>query len=88
MLNAQTITQNSEQKRGELQIHIKQTSIAIQEDAAKNKEFQDGIIMENKRLIEEMAKLKELVAVKEKEKIDLKSFYEKEKLDTQLKHEA
>ena len=37
--NAQMISKDSESKRVELQVHIKQTSVKIQETAVENKSF-------------------------------------------------
>jgi hypothetical protein len=39
VVNAQTVARNSEFKRQELQVHIKQTSVTIQEQALENKTF-------------------------------------------------
>lgn len=46
--------QESEVKRVELQGFIKTTSISISEDASRNKQFQDELIAENKRLLDEI----------------------------------
>jgi len=64
--NAQQVARQSEAKRSELQIHIKQTSVAIQERAVDNQKFQDSVIAENKQLQEEMQKMRELLVAKEK----------------------
>lgn len=57
--NAKTNLNVSESKRVELQEHIKTTTIQISEDASRNKQFQDGLIAENKRLLDELHSLKE-----------------------------
>ena len=54
--NHVALTHNSEVKRVELQTHIRQVAVQIQEDAAKNKAFQDDLIAENKRLRDELLK--------------------------------
>jgi hypothetical protein len=86
--NAQQVARQSEAKRSELQIHINQTSVAIQERAVDNQKFQDSVIAENKQLQEEMQKMRELLVAKEKEKMDVKAQLEKEKMDQQLRYEA
>ncbi|CDW86350.1 gas2 domain containing protein [Stylonychia lemnae] len=65
--NANTITQNSEIKRVELQTHIRETAVQIQIEATKNKEFQDKLIEENKRLREDLHRANGLLNEREVE---------------------
>ncbi|CDW85596.1 gas2 domain containing protein [Stylonychia lemnae] len=76
VVNSQTITKNSEIKRVELQTFIKTTSIQIQEDAQKNKQFQDSVINENNNLQQEVLRLKQALIQKEKERLDQQQRYE------------
>ena len=85
--NAKLNFQTSENKRGELQDHISQTASQISDDAARNKQFQDALIEENKRLLEEIAALKALLAQKEKDQISFREALEKEKVDMRLAFE-
>eukprot|EP00347_Sterkiella_histriomuscorum_P004714 403359390 len=65
VVNSNTLTKNSEVKRVELQTFIKQTSVTIQEDAQKNKQFQDELIAENKRLRDELHRAQGLINEKD-----------------------
>lgn len=64
--NAQAVTKDSESKRVELQVFIKQTSVRIQETSVENKSFQDALINENSQLQNEVQRLRETVVQKEK----------------------
>eukprot|EP00347_Sterkiella_histriomuscorum_P021380 403334174 len=74
--NYHQATKHSEIKRVELQTHIKETSIKIQEDARQNKQFQDRVIEENMNLQREVLRLKEALVQKERERQDQQMKYD------------
>ena len=78
---------HSEHKRKELQDFIQMTAVQMGEDAAKNKKWQEEVRDENKRLLEDIERLKALVMDKEREKMEMRVQMEKEKMDMQLNME-
>ena len=53
------LIRDSENKRGELQIHITQTSIKLHEDTDAHRTYQEQVIAENESLRQEIQSLKQ-----------------------------
>ena len=77
--NSQALRHDSELKRAQLQDFIQATAVQMQEDAAKNKLFQDQIISENKQLNNDIRRLQELLDSKEAERLQMMAVFQKEK---------
>ena len=77
--NSQALRHDSELKRAQLQDFLQATAVQMQEDAAKNKLFQDQIISENKQLNNDIRRLQELLDSKEAERLQMMAGFQKEK---------
>lgn len=67
VVNHKEMFKNSEDKRGELQVHIEQTSIKIKTDTSEHANYQNELINENEKLKSEIQRLKAFYAQKEQE---------------------
>ena len=77
--NSQALRHDSELKRAQLQDFLQATAVQMQEDAAKNKLFQDQIISENKQHNNDIRRLQELLDSKEAERLQMMAVFQKEK---------
>lgn len=55
--NSQALRHDSELKRAQMQDFLQVTAVKMQEDASKNKLFQDQIITENRQLSNDLRRL-------------------------------
>lgn len=55
--NSQALRHDSELKRAQMQDFLQVTAVKMQEDASKNKLFQDQIIAENRQLSNDLRRL-------------------------------
>ena len=77
--NSQALRHDSELKRAQLQDFLQVTAVKMQEDASKNKLFQDQIIAENRQLSNDLRRLQELLDAKEAERLQAISTFQKER---------
>jgi len=61
---------HSEEKRGELQVHITKTSITIKEDTASHNSYQTDLITENEQLKHEIQGQKQYQAKRESDHLN------------------
>ena len=66
-MNHKDLFRNSENKRGELQVHIEKTSIKIKADTTDHTVYQTELINENEKLKQEIQRLKAFHSSKEQE---------------------
>jgi hypothetical protein len=65
--NHKELFAHSETKRGELQVHIEETSVKIHVDTETHNKYQDELIHENDNLKEQIQQLKQHQAKREQE---------------------
>ncbi len=85
--NARDQLNQSEQKREELHTHIKDTVVKIEKDTEEHKTYQDSLISDNQDQREEIKRLNELLAAKEKEYLQNMESVETDRNDTRARLE-